>query len=394
MKVTFIVNLDPKTVKGLFVSSHNRIKQFQKHNEYFEVYNLNFYDGKILKFIKKNAGLRILEAMERFIYEDINYPVLNIRHGLLSYFACKLHLQYYLYFFYAYSARRKFKDSDLISAHWGLYPGLFAYWLKKLLNKKIAVTYHGSDIHTTPYVDKGWEKAVKHLLKESDGNVFVSHELLNQAFKLGFVCNPTIIRNGIDRAVFKRLSDKDIGLQKEKYHINGKVIGFVGNLVDVKNARLLPAIFREIAGKLNMLCFFIIIGDGLLRNHIEKQSAELSLQTLFTGDIPVNDVAKFMSCMDLMILPSKNEGSGMVLLEALSCKCPCVGSRVGGIPENIGIENTVLLSENEDLFIKEIADLAVKRIINPKSFFESCLIHPYDWEEVFQEEKDFYISLI
>jgi glycosyltransferase involved in cell wall biosynthesis len=55
--------------------------------------------------------------------------------------------------------------------------------------------------------------------------------------------------------------------------------------------------------------------------------------------------------MDILVLPSKNEGLGSVLIEAMACGVPCVGSRVGGIPELLPKENCFYLNENFELLI-------------------------------------------
>ncbi|HHT9147253.1 MAG: glycosyltransferase, partial [Candidatus Brocadiaceae bacterium] len=46
-----------------------------------------------------------------------------------------------------------------------------------------------------------------------------------------------------------------------------------------------------------------------------------------------NDVPEIISCSDLFVLPSVNEGFGVVLLEAMAMKCPIVATNVGGVPE-------------------------------------------------------------
>ena len=379
----------------MFISSHNRIKLFRENHKSIEVYNLNFYDGKVLGFFKKINKLKIIKPIKGFELEGVYYQELNIRRGIFSFCAERLNKHYHLCFFYALSVKRKFKNADLICAHWGHYPGLLSLWLKKILGIRNVVTYHGSDIHTHPVNNSGMKTAVQKVLAQSDGNVFVSNDLYIQALKLGMVTNPKIIRNGIDIEIYKRISEMAIDSIKKENNLKGKIIGFVGNLVEVKNAQLLPAIFKEITCQLNEICSFLIVGDGELRKQIEKETTDLMLNTFFTGDIPSKEVGNYMSCMDLMILPSKHEGYPLVLTEALSCGCSCIGSRTGGIPEIIGFENTVDINVNEEFFIIDLAVLAVRKLKDPHYLSRAAPTSEFSlWEDVFLQEIEFYNSIV
>jgi len=71
---------------------------------------------------------------------------------------------------------------------------------------------------------------------------------------------------------------------------------------------------------------------------------------------------ELINCMDLIVLPSKNEGLPSVALESLACGVPMIGSDVGGISEAIGIENVVPLDAD---FVDNFSKLAVKRLTEP-----------------------------
>ena len=88
--------------------------------------------------------------------------------------------------------------------------------------------------------------------------------------------------------------------------------------------------------------------------------------------------------LDLILLPSKNEGLPLVALEALACGVAVIGSRVGGITEIIGLNNTVPLNEN---FIPEFADLAIQKINNPTKII---LANEFSWEKTAEKEYEFY----
>ena len=56
-----------------------------------------------------------------------------------------------------------------------------------------------------------------------------------------------------------------------------------------------------------------------------------------------DQVAEYLQASDFMVLPSHSEGMPQVVLEAMNCALPIVGTRVGGIPEAVVEGETGLL---------------------------------------------------
>lgn len=92
-----------------------------------------------------------------------------------------------------------------------------------------------------------------------------------------------------------------------------------------------------------------------------------------------------MNAMDVMILPSRNEGLGCVVLEAQACGTCVVGSEKGGIPEAIGFKEYVV-SDGED-FEERIANRVVEILRN--GYDSSKFINrakDYTWESTVKKE--------
>ena len=110
----------------------------------------------------------------------------------------------------------------------------------------------------------------------------------------------------------------------------GFIVGFFGRLSKEKG----PDLFVEIAERLkhekNIL--FVIGGHGQMENAVREQIAERGLQdsVKMLGFCPVET---HLSCCDLLVLPSRQDGRPNVVMEAMAMGVPVVASRVGGLPE-------------------------------------------------------------
>ncbi len=79
--------------------------------------------------------------------------------------------------------------------------------------------------------------------------------------------------------------------------------------------------------------FLILLGEGELRQELEQLTIDLGIaeNVRFLGWR--SDVARVMSACDIFCLPSRNEGMGKVLVEAMAMGKPIVASDIGGIKD-------------------------------------------------------------
>jgi glycosyltransferase involved in cell wall biosynthesis len=80
---------------------------------------------------------------------------------------------------------------------------------------------------------------------------------------------------------------------------------------------------------------YVIGGDGTDRERLEAKAAALGVadDVVFAGWVNEADKVDFYRMADLFVMPSRGEGFGIVLLEALACGLPVVGSAVDGSRE-------------------------------------------------------------
>jgi glycosyltransferase involved in cell wall biosynthesis len=103
----------------------------------------------------------------------------------------------------------------------------------------------------------------------------------------------------------------------------------------------------------------VLAGDGSERAMLDALAAELKLGTdavTFLGFR--EDVPRVLSALDGYVLPSREEGLGTAILEALAVGLPVVATRVGGIPESVIHEKTGLLVEPDQP--QELADAMLR----------------------------------
>ena len=395
MKVLFITNLFPfphNPTSGIFIT--NRLKTLQSFDINFDVYGIISKDSFGVKLLKKIFSKTIINPTDSF-YEvnGIKYKYASFSRNLGDVFnsrVLKKNNQIKDSKEVAEDLFDKIKDNefDIIHAH-GMYKppaGLIAKLLSQKLSVPYVVTCHGSDINLLMPLAK---ELYVDVLENASKVIFVSNALLNKAKSFGYAGeNSVVIPNGIDPKIFKPLDKEKI---KRELGLNKKVVGYVGNLKYVKRADKFSEIFENIALKQEVE--FLVVGDGELRENVEKECRQKSLKVKFVGRVPNDEVPYYMNAMDVMILPSRNEGFGAVIIEAQACGVPVVGSSNGGIPDAIG-NGGIAVEEGED-FEKRFADAVVELLKNPinSSYLRERALG-FSWENIVKKEVKVYEEVV
>ena len=118
------------------------------------------------------------------------------------------------------------------------------------------------------------------------------------------------------------------------------VLGYAGGLVPEKGVDLLlEAVADSKVGEWSL----VIAGDGSHRERLRDLSVNLGLdeRIKFVGRMPSAQMPDFYRSLDVLALPSRTmpnwkEQFGRVLVEAMACGVPVLGSDSGEIPQVIG----------------------------------------------------------
>ena len=140
-------------------------------------------------------------------------------------------------------------------------------------------------------------------------------------------------------------------------------IGTIGRLVDQKDYPTLFSACKSVLSKGVELELFII-GEGELRKELEVRVESLGITERVHWLRKTADISDYLFELDLFILPSKYEGFGLVLLEAMQAGKPILASNNSSIPEVLGSSYEGLFKTSD---VNELSELIMK-IQNDASF--------------------------
>lgn len=382
MQMLYVVEIDPNERTGLFNAVVNRISR----EDSITIINLNFYDSLFIRIIKRILGKKSQATLDDFYAEGLFFKTVNVKQSLVK----KLRHRFF-------SGRFKYRDAitavtneltkghypkfDVIVAHWGMSPCTVTRKLSIKFNLPYINVFHGSDINTKPDQYPEYKIELKENISKSSGNIFVSQSLYEKS-KTIFPCdNFIIINNGAD--VSFNMSDISYNLEIEERN-RKLIIGYVGNHLPVKGVDFIPATAKYLnENPIASPFHFVIVGSGPLTSSLKLNMPE---NCTFTGKLPKADTLNIIKNLDLLIVPSRNEGFPLVIGEALLLNTNVVASKVGGIPELL--DNKFLVEQSKNFPIE-----FGKKILEVISNNESPSVDvTLDWAEIRKREKE-YICL-
>ena len=130
-------------------------------------------------------------------------------------------------------------------------------------------------------------------------------------------------------------------------------VGTVARLVPQKDFPTLLKAFQSFLTKFPD-SRLLVVGTGVLEKQLIKLSEQLGIHEQVTWYGKTNDVKSLIQQMDLFVLPSKYEGFGLVLLEAVQVGTPIIAARNSAIPEVLGTNSEGLFTtgNSDELFQK------------------------------------------
>ena len=218
-------------------------------------------------------------------------------------------------------------------------------------------------------------------------NIYISEKVSHTTDSLRSSCGipsnkSELIPNGVDTELFRKYPSDDI--KKELGITNAFVVGHVGVLREWIDLEPLFIAVKQLSEKLDIN--LLIVGGGVGYEDAMKLAKKYGLlkNAIFTGTVPYTQVPKYISCMDVCIIPFKLDAVSqnslpLKLFEYLACEKPVISTKVEGIMATV--QNRVLYASNSEEYKNRIIelyndeDLRKKMELDGRKFVEK----DYNW---------------
>lgn len=219
--------------------------------------------------------------------------------------------------------------------------------MAKPLTKLVVFTWENLDLKLS-----FWQRAIEKFVFNTvslviAGNFGAKERVRGQGFKERVEVLPQF---GVDTEHFRPLDVSDLRVE---LGLSGFVVGFVGRLVEEKGIKTLLEAVAKFPNDVKLL---------LVSSNPKPPAEKVDDRVKIVGGIPHQDLPRYMNLMDVFVLPSETtktwkEQFGRVLIEAMACKIPVIGSSSGAIPEVINDAGLIFEEKNAAALASKIENL-------------------------------------
>ena len=332
----------------------------------------------------ESLPFRLLQKLTWRVQQLFRIPYLNIFTNLRLYDACL----------------RVLPGHDVIYERNGLYRNGIAMACRKLkipyvlfveADEIMEHDYMGEPL--TGLLRRSAQRQFRYNLETADRIICVSSQLRTHLIaKWGISAQKIIVLpNGVAVAQFRPDSNSSKRVRKVFGFEDNPLVLFVGNFYEWHDIVTLLDSFPLVLN-VHPNVRLILVGDGSMRESMEKYSADLGLSHVvyFTGLIPHTDVPDYMASADIAVVPypemdQENWLSPLKLFEYMASAKAIVASEVGQVKDIIQHEANGLLvtagdaQEMSKAIIRLIDDIDLRTRLGKQAREDAVKTH--SWEQ-------------
>lgn len=225
------------------------------------------------------------------------------------------------------------------------------------LRKKFASTFHVNDLIPCLYY-----KNATHLIAISTETK--DYAIKHFSFKSDDI---SIVNHGVSLRYAKKISNLEIFDIKNKYKIptNKIIIGLVGSIEKRKGHDILLKAVSQLPLQIKDQIHIVFVGsskDGKTNNWLETLIEETNSKS-YTTRIEYCDCTKLYKTFDIFAFPSRLEGFGLVVIEAMLSGCCVIRSNTEGAHEQInhGIDGFIFENEKDE----QLGEIITELVLSP-----------------------------
>jgi glycosyltransferase involved in cell wall biosynthesis len=295
--------------------------------------------------------------------------------------------------------QRLARRADFVHLHNRFVYGLTEVALLRALDKTLCLTLHnarpaGID-PATDLCGQAYDESIgRFVMGSCDGVIGVSQATLDSTLSEKYSGVKRVVYNGVDEKLFTPGDASGDWRKRLGIPRNKKIVLCVCRLVEQKGLVYLIEAMHKIDAA------FVLLGRGPLEKELLRYAAAHGVAEkvfLYTEKVSDRELVDLYRSCDVFVLPSLYEPFGMVIVEAMACGKPVIGTDVGGIPEIIREDTNGLIVpvrsaralanavnavlQNEDKALR--FGLAGRKIVE----------HEFTWERTAQGYEEFYESV-